>query len=223
MKAIRRRMIVARRAADRHPGDTVRDNSGVPVGYISSHYPAISHTFVLREVERCGGRGSTADLLHPPDPARPPAVGGRPGRRAHDCGDPADERGRAGRRPPHAPSCARRAAICRRCAWPGTGAPGARERLWHLFYFAEAMILLRHCRRARHRATSTPSSPTAPPTSRCSSPTTAAASASTAGCSWSLAVHGSVEFYDVTPYALRRQARRTPASRSRSATSGAAS
>ena len=29
-----------------------------------------------------------------------------------------------------------------------TGAPGARERLWHLFYFAEAMILLRHCRRA---------------------------------------------------------------------------
>jgi hypothetical protein len=96
------------------------------VAYLMSHYPAISHAFVLREVEhvargRCGlhtlsiHRARTEDLLSEADrraaattygvlPTSVGAVAARTSTR----------------------SCAPRAAICRRWPWPC--APGRRER-----------------------------------------------------------------------------------------------
>ena len=83
-----------------------------------------------------------------------------------------------------------------------TGAPGARERLWHLFYFAEAMILLRHCRRAGIAHIHAQFADSATDVAMLVTHYRRGQRVKGVACSWSLAVHGSVEFYDVTRYAL---------------------
>jgi glycosyltransferase involved in cell wall biosynthesis len=165
------------------------------VAYLMSHYPAVSHAFVLREVEhvRAAGvdlqtlsihRAQKADLLSEADrraaqttfSVLPTSVGRLLG--AH-----LEAFARSPRRYLSTLALALR-----------TGAPGARERLWHLFYFAEAMIALRHCRRRgidhlhAHFADSATD--------------VAMLVAHYRRGSWSLAVHGSVEFYEVTRHAL---------------------
>jgi colanic acid/amylovoran biosynthesis glycosyltransferase len=83
-----------------------------------------------------------------------------------------------------------------------TGAPGLRERLWHLFYFAEAMILLRHCRRAGIAHIHAHFADVATDVAMLVTHYRRGQRVGGIECSWSLAVHGSVEFYDVTRYAL---------------------
>jgi glycosyltransferase involved in cell wall biosynthesis len=83
-----------------------------------------------------------------------------------------------------------------------TGAPGLRERLWHLFYFAEAMILLRHCRRAGIAHIHAQFADVATDVAMLVTHYRRGQRVDGVECSWSLAVHGSVEFYDVTRYAL---------------------
>src|SRR5690349_4394876 len=119
------------------------------VAYLMSHYPAISHAFVLREVEhvRAGGldvatlsihRAAPEDLLADADRrAAASTYSVRPTTVRELLGAHLEALVRSPRRYVSTLALALR-----------TGAPGARERLWHLFYFAEAMILLRHCRRA---------------------------------------------------------------------------
>ena len=173
------------------------------VAYLMSHYPAISHAFVLREVEhvRAAGvdlhtlsihRARPQDLLSEADrraaattySVLPTSVGRLAG--AH-----LDALVRSPRRYLSTLALALR-----------TGAPGARERLWHLFYFAEAMILLRHCRRARIAHIHAQFADSATDVAMLVTHYRRGQRVDGAECSWSLAVHGSVEFYNVAQYAL---------------------
>lgn len=162
-----------------------------------SHYPAVSHAFVLREVEhlRATGlevdtlsihRAAAADLLSDADRAAAATTTSvLPTNAGTLIGAHLEALVRAPRR--YFSTLARALR---------TGAPGLRERLWHLFYFGEAMILLRHCRRAgiTHVHAQFADSAT----------DVAMLIAHYRGdkCTWSLAVHGSVEFYNVDKYAL---------------------
>src|SRR3954453_10000710 len=119
------------------------------VAYLMSHYPAISHAFVMREVEhvRAAGvevhtlsihRAGPADLLSEAD-----RLAAAPTYNVLPTG--VSRLARA-----HLSSLLRspRRSLSTLALALRTGAPGARERLWHLFYFAEAMILVQECRRA---------------------------------------------------------------------------
>jgi colanic acid/amylovoran biosynthesis glycosyltransferase len=173
------------------------------IAYLMSHYPAVSHAFVLREVEhlrRAGveletlsiHRASSTDLLAEADrhaEATTHSVLPTSARRlikAHLI---------AFVRSP--PRYVRTLALALR-----TGAPGARERLWHLFYFAEAMLLLQHCQRAGIAHIHAQFADSATDVAMLVTEYRRGQRVNGAECSWSLAVHGSVEFYNVGRYAL---------------------
>jgi glycosyltransferase involved in cell wall biosynthesis len=173
------------------------------LAYLMSHYPAISHAFVLREVQhvRAAGldvqtlsihRAREADLLSEADrraaattySVLPTSVGRLA--LAH-----VDALVRSPRRYLSTLALAMR-----------TGTPGARERLWHLFYFAEAMILLRHCRRAGIAHIHAQFADSATDVAMLVTYYRRGKRIGGQECSWSLAVHGSVEFYNVARHAL---------------------
>ena len=168
-----------------------------------SHYPAISHAFVLREVEhlRATGievetlsvhRAEDGDLLSEADrraAATTEAV--LPTSVPRLLGAHVDALIRSPRRYLTTLALALR-----------TGAPGARERLWHLFYFGEAMILLRHCRRAGIAHLHAQFADSATDVAMLVTHYRRGQHVDGLECSWSLAVHGSVEFYNVVQYAL---------------------
>jgi glycosyltransferase involved in cell wall biosynthesis len=84
-------------------------------------------------------------------------------------------------------------------------APGARAHLWSLFYFGEAMLLRRHCR--RRGVTHVHAVQFADGAGDVAM--LAAARARTGGTPWSfsLSVHGPGELYEVTRYGLREKIR----------------
>jgi colanic acid/amylovoran biosynthesis glycosyltransferase len=173
------------------------------VAYLMSHYPAISHAFVRREVEHLRLTGVDVDTLsiHRAAP--------------EDLRSEEDTRAAATTVTVLPTSLARLAAahfeaLARS---PGryfatlrlalrTGTAGLRERLWHLFYFAEAMILLRHCRRARIAHIHAQFADSATDVAMLVTHYRRGQRVGGGECSWSLAVHGSVEFYNVERYAL---------------------
>jgi colanic acid/amylovoran biosynthesis glycosyltransferase len=173
------------------------------LAYLMSHYPAISHAFVLREVQhvRAAGldvqtmsihRAREQDLLSAADRRAAattysvlPTSAGRLAL-AH-----VDALARSPRRYLSTLALAMR-----------TGTPGARERLWHLFYFAEAMILLRHCRRAGIAHIHAQFADSATDVAMLVTYYRRGKRVGGQECSWSLAVHGSVEFYNVARHAL---------------------
>ena len=118
------------------------------VAYLCSHYPAISHTFVWREVQALRRLGWDVETLsiHAATPDQLLTEADREAaqttfsvlpRSAWACSRSTRARSRAG---PHA--------TCRRCAARGgMSRPGARGHLWQLFYFVEAIILHAHCAR----------------------------------------------------------------------------
>jgi colanic acid/amylovoran biosynthesis glycosyltransferase len=173
------------------------------VAYLMSHYPAISHAFVLREIEhvRAAGvdlhtlsihRARSRDQLSEADRrAAATTYGVLPTSVGRLAGAHLDALVRSPRRYLSTLALALR-----------TGAPGARERLWHLFYFAEAMILLRHCRRARIAHLHAQFADSATDVAMLVTHYRRGRRVDGADCSWSLAVHGSVEFYNVAQYAL---------------------
>ena len=168
-----------------------------------SHYPAISHAFVLREVEHLRATGievetlsvhlaADGDLLSEADrraAATTEAV--LPTSAPRLLGAHVDALIRSPRRYLTTLALALR-----------TGAPGARERLWHLFYFGEAMILLRHCRRAGIAHLHAQFADSATDVAMLVTHYRRGQHVDGLECSWSLAVHGSVEFYNVVQYAL---------------------
>jgi glycosyltransferase involved in cell wall biosynthesis len=178
----------------------------VPIAYLCSRYPAVSHTFVLREVEALRRRGVDVRTFSV--------------RRA-DAGDvlsPADreaQRTTTAILPPrwgrlaaaHLAALARspRAylATLRRAA--EMASPGFRGRLWQLFYFVEAIQLWHHCARAGishiHAHFANPGSNVA---------LLAADFGARAGrgpAAWSFTMHGPAEFYDVTANRLPEKVR----------------
>jgi glycosyltransferase involved in cell wall biosynthesis len=168
------------------------DAGGLTVGYVASHHPAVSHTFVHNEVlalRRAGvdvrtltvHRASSDDLLTDADRAADRetfAILPITPSRLLGC------HLRSFQRSPirYLGTLIRSQQAC---------TPGLRGRLWQLFYFAEAIVLHEHCQhtgiRHLHAQFANVASDVAQiVTWRGGS-----------GWSWSIALHGPVEFYDV--------------------------
>jgi glycosyltransferase involved in cell wall biosynthesis len=172
------------------------------IGYLATHYPAVSHTFVLREVEALRRLGVHVETfsIH----------------RAHesDLLSEADRRAaattfavvvpRPGILVAHVTAFARRPArylqtlsVALRVA-----SPGLRGRLWGLFYFAEAMPVWREAERKGvyhlHAQFADGATDVA----------LLVAHFGGARWSWSMAIHGPLEFYDVRLNRLPEKVRR---------------
>jgi glycosyltransferase involved in cell wall biosynthesis len=173
------------------------------IAYLMSHYPAISHAFVLREVEQLRKAGVDVATLS-----------------IHRAGPEDllsdDDRDAAATTISVLPTTARRligAHVEALVRSPGrylstlalalrTGTISVRDRLWHLFYFGEAMVLLRHCRRAGIAHIHAHFADSATDVAMLITHYRRGRAVDGRKCSWSLAVHGSVEFYNVDRYAL---------------------
>jgi colanic acid/amylovoran biosynthesis glycosyltransferase len=173
-------------------GAGVSDPDQITIGYLASHYPAVSHTFIRREVAalRAAGvdvrtlsihRASPDDLLTAVDRdadretfAVLPVPLGRL-TRCHVvsfCKSPAQYLSALAR--------SQRAS-----------SPGLRARLWQFFYFAEAIVLHEHCEAAGVRHLHAHFADVATDVARI------VTWRGGRSWSWSMALHGSVEFYDV--------------------------
>jgi glycosyltransferase involved in cell wall biosynthesis len=185
------------------PGSTLEDRSLPAIAYLTSLYPAISHTFIQREVLELRRRGVKVETFSI-----------RPAPRAHLLTEQdRDEAARTATVLPcgvgrlvaiHAASLVRRplrylSTLGRALALsPG----GARAALWQLFYFAEAMVLHRMLAergiRHVHVHFANVSADVA---------MLVAEFADRPGerWSWSFTMHGSTEFYDVEQHRLRQK------------------
>lgn len=168
-----------------------------------SHYPAISHAFVLREVEHLRATGVEVDTLsiHRATNEDLLSEADRAAAATTTSVLPTDARQLIGAHVAALVRSPRRYLSTLGLALR-TGAPGLRERLWHLFYFAEAMILLRHCRRARIAHLHAQFADGATDVAMLATHYRRGQRIDGIECTWSLAVHGSVEFYNVDRYAL---------------------
>jgi colanic acid/amylovoran biosynthesis glycosyltransferase len=168
-----------------------------------SHYPAISHAFVMREVEHLRATGLAVDTLsiHRARDEELLSASDRAAAATTTSVLPTDVRELLGAhldalaRAPHRYFATLALAM-------RTGAPGLRERLWHLFYFGEAMILLRHCRRAGIAHLHAQFADSATDVAMLVTHYRRGQRVDGKPCTWSLAVHGSVEFYNVDRHAL---------------------
>jgi colanic acid/amylovoran biosynthesis glycosyltransferase len=162
------------------------------IGYLASHYPAVSHRFLLREVQalrRCGVEVETFSIHRTP-PSEALAQSDRDeARNTHAVLPPRwlsllSSHAAAFVRAPGRYLSALRFAVQR-------ANPGLRGRLWGLFYFVEAMSIWAAARRRKvhhlHVAFADGASDVALLVTRFGGEL----------WSWSIAVHGPVEFYDV--------------------------
>ena len=173
------------------------------VAYLMSHYPAISHAFVQREVEHVRDAGVDLHTLsiHRADADELLSEGDRRAAAGTFAALPTSAGRLLGA---HIEALVRspRRYLSTLALALRTGAPGLRNRLWHLFYFGEAMIVLRHCHRARIAHVHAQFADSATDVAMLVAHYRRGRRVDGVDCSWSLAVHGSVEFYDVTRYAL---------------------
>jgi colanic acid/amylovoran biosynthesis glycosyltransferase len=180
------------------------------VAYLTTHYPALSHTFVLREVAALRRLGAVVHtislretsgehLLSPENRAawettyavRPPRVGDLLGA--------------------HLAALARhpRSYLATLAGALGLARPGVKGRLWQVFYFGEAIAVWQHCRaREVHHIHA----------HHASAPADVALLAARFGNAarsgprtWSLTLHGPNELRDVRWFALAEKARRAEA------------
>ncbi len=173
------------------------------IGYLASHYPAVSHTFVLREVEalrRLGvevetfsiHRAPASELLSEADRgAAATTFAVLPLRFADLVGA-------------HVAAFARRPARYLRTLVRALrlASPGLRGRLWGLFYFAEAVTVWREAERRQVRHLHAQFADAATDVALL------VASFGGKGWGWSMAIHGPVEFYDVRLNRLAEKMRR---------------
>jgi colanic acid/amylovoran biosynthesis glycosyltransferase len=172
------------------------------IGYLATHYPAVSHTFVLREVEalrRLGVEVETFSIHRTPD---------------CDLLSQADRHAAAttfaviGARPSvfvaHLAAFARRPVGYVQTLFLAlrVASPGLRGRLWGLFYFAEAMALWHGAERKGVHHLHAQFADGATDVALLASHFGGAA------WSWSMAIHGPVEFYDVRLNRLPEKVRR---------------
>jgi glycosyltransferase involved in cell wall biosynthesis len=173
------------------------------IAYLMSHYPAISHAFVLREVEHLRATGLDIDTLsiHRAADEELLSAADREAAATTMSVLPTDIRDLVSAHLVALTRAPRRYFSTLALALR-TGAPGLRERLWHLFYFAEAMILLRHCRRAGIAHLHAQFADSATDVAMLVTHYRRGERVGGQPCTWSLAVHGSVEFYNVDRHAL---------------------
>jgi glycosyltransferase involved in cell wall biosynthesis len=179
------------------------------IGYLMSHYPAVSHAFVLREVAALREQGVDVQTLsiHRVAPSDLLAEADRVAAATtltvlpSSVGSLIVAHALAFLRSPRRYMATLALAL-------RTGAPGPRERLWHLFYFAEAMILLRHCRRARVTHLHAIFADSASDAAMLVAHYEAGRRRQGREFTWSIAVHGSVEFYNVIRHGLAEKLQR---------------
>jgi colanic acid/amylovoran biosynthesis glycosyltransferase len=173
------------------------------IAYLMSHYPAVSHAFVMREVEHLRRTGVDVATLsiHRAEAAQLLSAADRQEAAATFSVLPT---GLGALLAAHLEAAARspRRYVSTLALALRTGAPGVRERLWHLFYFGEAMVLLRHARRAGIAHLHAQFADSATDVAMLVTHYRRGQRVGATTCSWSLAVHGSAEFYDVRRHAL---------------------
>jgi glycosyltransferase involved in cell wall biosynthesis len=167
------------------------------IGYIASHYPAVSHSFVLREVSalrRLGVALRTISIWR----TKPEELLSDADRQAAATTFAALPIAPLRLLGAHARNLARGpwryvSTLLRALR---LSAPGARAHLWQLFYFAEAIVVFEHCLHSgiRHLHAQFADSAT--------DVALLVSHRGGSGWSWSLAVHGPVEFYNVEGYRL---------------------
>lgn len=163
------------------------------VAYIVGHYPAVSHTFVWREIQVLRAHGVDVRTI---------SIHSTPQEQLLTEADREAARTTFAVLPigvlrlllahalvlltrPHAYF----ATLFRSL---GSAPVGLRSRLWALFYFAEAVVVYRHCRRSGVRHLHAQFLDVATDVAML------VAALGGDGWSWSLAIHGPVEFHDVT-------------------------
>ena len=173
------------------------------IAYLTGRYPAVSHTFVMREVQALRRLGLVVETMsiHRSSPEH-----------LLSAADRAEFESTFAVLPPEWPRIAAavlRAALTRPRAFLSTlgvamriSRPGLRGRLWELFYLVEAVVVWDECRRRGVRHVH------AQFANQATDAALLVAHLGGPGWSWSLAVHGPMEFYDVTLNRLAEKVRR---------------
>jgi glycosyltransferase involved in cell wall biosynthesis len=159
-----------------------------PIAYVVGRYPAASHAFLLRQVESLRAAGADLETITIRSPHRDELL------------TAADREAAATtyRVLPAGPLKLLRAHLAALVSSPrrylgtlayaiGLGPGGPRGRLWQLFYFAEAVVVWRHCRGLGIRHLHAQFADTA-------TDSALLAASLGPGWSWSIAVHGPDEF-----------------------------
>jgi colanic acid/amylovoran biosynthesis glycosyltransferase len=170
------------------------------IAYVVSRYPAISHTFVLREVLALRAQG-----------VRVHTFSVRAARRA-ELLTPADQHEASqtiNLQPINVPlliATHARAFFTRPIRYLKTVAgairtarPGIRGRIWGVFYFLEAILLFEHCRRLKIRHLHAHFANVSADLARL------AKQFGGTGWTWSFTMHGPTEFYDEEKFNLARK------------------
>jgi colanic acid/amylovoran biosynthesis glycosyltransferase len=174
------------------------------VAYLVSEFPAVSHTFIAREIDALRARGVDVVTM---------SIRKTPAERLLS---DADRRAAAETftvfplRKVRFVLAHARAALTRPARYLATlrlalamSAGGMRANLWQLFYFAESILVWSECRRRRVRHVHAHFANVASAVALL-----AADFGQSDGCRWSFTMHGYTEFDEVTRYALAEKVRR---------------
>lgn len=177
------------------------------VVYVTTRYPSISHTFVLREVEALRARGVEVHTVSIRQASGEHLLG-EDNRRALQSTysiRPPRWREVLGAHARAALNAPRAYAATLRCSL-GMARPGLLGRLWQLFYFAEAIVLWRYCivvgARHVHAHHGSPPADVALLAARFGQLSTIGPS------TWSMTLHGPTEFWNTRWYRLPEKIRR---------------
>ena len=176
--------------------------SPLHVAYLVGHYPAVSHTFISREIEGLRDRGARIDTL---SVRRTPAAelltdaDRRAAEETFHVLPP--EPGRLARAHARALTRAPRRSLTTLAGALRMGGGGARDTLWQLFYFVEAILVWDELERRGVRHVHAHFANVATALSLL------AVRYGGDGWSWSFTMHGPTEFDDVTRYALADKVR----------------
>jgi glycosyltransferase involved in cell wall biosynthesis len=175
-----------------------------PIAYLVGNYPTVSHTFISREVDGLRARGIDVQTFSIRRTPREQLLSDADRRAAAETSTILPP-------PPGELLAAHARALLRR---PGRylatlrlalrlSPGGARANLWHLFYFAEAMLLWARMRRRGIRHVHAHFANVATAVALL-----AAHYGAPQGFTWSFTMHGPSEFDDVTRFALAEKVRR---------------
>lgn len=185
-------------------------SSRLRLAYITTHYPALSHTFILREVLALRGLGAEVHtislrrtsgdhLLSQENREAAQSTYAVLPARAHDVLG-AHLVALAGH--PRAYLATLREAL-------GLARPGLRGRVWQIFYFAEAIIVWHRC--SRWQASHIHAHHGAAPADAAMLAARFGRAARSGPRTWSLTLHGPTELSDVQWFGLAEKARRADA------------
>jgi glycosyltransferase involved in cell wall biosynthesis len=176
------------------------------VAYVIGRYPAVSHAFVTREVLALREAGVEVETISIHQAAPEDALSAT---------DRAEREATYALLPPRPLEVLRAhlRALASPRAYFGTlgkalhdGPPGIKARVWQLFYFAEAILVWRHCKRrgvshlhAHHLNQASDAAMLAVDYAN--------AAASDPAWTWSFTMHGPNEFYDVSRFRLEDKAK----------------